>query len=43
MSIAVGQVLEGMRDPAHLHRMDVDDQVVIMVGSTPTQTQSAEI
>ena len=33
MSIAVGQVLEGMPDPAHLHRVDVDDQVVIMVGS----------
>jgi hypothetical protein len=33
MSIAVGQVLEGMPDPAHLHRIDIDDQVVIMVGS----------
>jgi hypothetical protein len=33
MSIAVGQVLEGMPDPAHLHRVDIDDQVVIMVGS----------
>src|SRR5450755_2315495 len=33
MSIAVGQVLEGMPDPTHLHRIDVDDQVVIMVGS----------
>ena len=33
MSIAVVQVLEGMPDPAHLHRVDVDGQVVIMVGS----------
>jgi len=33
MSIAVGQVLEGMPDPAHLHRIDIDDQVVIMVGN----------
>jgi len=33
VSIAVGQVLEGMPDPAHLHRIDVDDRVVIMVGS----------
>lgn len=33
MSIAVGQVLEGMADPAYLHRIDIDDQIVIMVGS----------
>ena len=33
MSIAVSQVLEGMPDPAHLHRIDIDDQTVIMVGS----------
>ena len=33
MSIAIDQVLEGMPDPAHLHRIDVDNQVVIMVGS----------
>ena len=33
MSIAVGQVLAGMSDPAHLHRIDIDDQVVIMIGS----------
>ncbi|HYO86018.1 MAG TPA: hypothetical protein VES01_06125, partial [Dermatophilaceae bacterium] len=33
MSIAVAQTLEGMADPAHLHRIDTDDQVVIMVGS----------
>jgi hypothetical protein len=33
MSIAVGQILEGMPDPIHLHRIAVDDQVVIMIGS----------
>ena len=33
MSITVGQVLEGMPDPCHLHRIDSDDQIVIMVGS----------
>ena len=33
MSIAIDQVLEGMPDAAHLHGIDVDDQVVIMVGS----------
>ena len=33
MSIAIDQVLEGMPDPAHLHRIDVDNQIVIMVGS----------
>ncbi|HYO86025.1 MAG TPA: hypothetical protein VES01_06165 [Dermatophilaceae bacterium] len=33
MSIAVAQTLEGMADPAHLHRVDTDDQVVIMLGS----------
>ncbi len=33
MSVAVAQVLEGMPDPEHLHKIDIDDQVVIMVGS----------
>ena len=33
MSIAVSQVLEGMPDPADLHRIDADGQVVIMVGA----------
>ena len=33
MSVAVAQVLEGMPDPEHLHKIDIADQVVIMVGS----------
>jgi hypothetical protein len=33
MSIAVMQVLEGMPRPEHLHKIDIDDQVVIMVGA----------
>jgi hypothetical protein len=33
MSIAVAEVLEGLPDPSHLHKIDVDDQVVIMVGA----------
>ena len=33
MSVAVAQVLEGVPDPAHLHRVDDGDQVMIMVGS----------
>jgi hypothetical protein len=33
MSIAVAQVLEGMPDPEHLHKIDFGNQVVIMVGA----------
>ena len=32
MSVAAAQVLEGMPEPAHLHRVDSDGQTVIMVG-----------
>ena len=33
MSVAVAQVLEGMPEPAHLHKIDIGDQVVLMVGA----------
>jgi hypothetical protein len=33
MSIAVMQVLEGMPRPEHLHKIDIDGEVVIMVGA----------
>ena len=32
MSIAIDHVLDGMPDPAHLHKLDLDGQVTIMVG-----------
>ena len=32
MSVAVEMILEGMPEPGHLHKIDVGDQVVIMVG-----------
>jgi hypothetical protein len=32
MSVVVAQVLDGMPDPAHLHKIEIDDRVVIMVG-----------
>lgn len=33
MSIAVDQVLDGMPDPSHLHRVEDHDQVMILLGS----------
>jgi hypothetical protein len=32
MSVVVEQMFEGMPDPAHLHKIDADGRVVIMVG-----------
>src|SRR5664279_669330 len=32
MSVAVTQVLDGMPDPSHLHKIDIDGQTVIMLG-----------
>jgi hypothetical protein len=32
MSVAVAQVLDGMPDPSHLHKIDIDGQTVIMLG-----------